>query len=276
MLISTGDRVQCGDYVLHSRFDRVINFVHEGRLASMVAESVGAGPLNLVFRGALPAAESVQIDERSIRINGEEHAFTARFRSTFRIDDWDPDLFYPNVETLHRHLLEQAPAESLTFLLDEERRAAFRAGFEQHLVQRVTEALHLIYAGRLLDGVRILSGCGNGLTPAGDDFIAGLLTARRMRNQMLDEPEDQDIPLIREAARSGNLIADSLIECAAAGSLCEPHLRLVEALVCGTEDMLLPQMDRVLGTGATSGADWLTGLCMTLMEDFDVTKKRGA
>ena len=32
-------------------------------------------------------------------------------------------------------------------------------------------------------------------------------------------------------------------------------------------------INRVLQTGASSGADWLTGLCMTLMADFDARKE---
>ncbi|MDD4735766.1 MAG: DUF2877 domain-containing protein, partial [Kiritimatiellae bacterium] len=94
--------------------------------------------------------------------------------------------------------------------------------------------------------------------------------------QMLAEPPDPDVPRIREAARSDNLIADSLIECAAEGALCEAHLRLAKAMVRDGNAEVTRCADQVMQAGATSGSDWLTGLCMTLMEDFDVTKERGA
>lgn len=275
MLVSTGDRIQCGEYALHSRFNRVVNFVQNEHLVSVVEESVGGGPLNLVLRGALPTLHSLRIDEGAVSLNGVSHDITERFHSSFQITDWDPDVFYSNVEILHQILLERAPAESLAFLLSARCQAAFRSGFEQELVRCVSEAVHLIFGGGLIEGVRALSGCGGGLTPAGDDFIAGLLVARHMRRQLLGEPSDPDVPRIREAARSDNLIADSLIKCAAEGALCEGHLRLVEALVREGNQELARCADRVMQVGATSGADWLTGLCMTLMEDFDVTKKRG-
>ena len=275
MLISTGDRIQCGEYTLHSQFHRVVNFVQDGRLASVVEESVGGGPLNLVLRGALPPLHSLRIEEGAVCLDGVSHDITKRFQSSFQITNWDPDVFYSNVEILQQVLLERAPAGSLAFLLSTRRQAAFRSGFEQELVRRVCEAVHLIFGGRLIEGVHALSGCGGGLTPAGDDFIAGLLTARHMRRELLAEPTDPDVPRIREAARSDNLIADSLIECAAEGALCEAHLRLVEALVRAGNQEVTRCADRVMQAGATSGADWLTGLCMTLMEDFDITKERG-
>lgn len=276
MLISTGDRIRCGEYALHSRFKRVVNFVQNGRLASVVEESVGGGPLNLVLRGTLPPLHSLRIDEGAVCLNGVSHGIAERFQSSFQTTDWDPDVFYSNVEILQQVLLARAPEKSLAFLLSPRRQAAFRLGFEQELVRRVRESVHLIFGGRLIEGVRALSGCGGGLTPAGDDFIAGLLTARHLRRQMLAEPPDPDVPRIREAARSDNLIADSLIECAAEGALCEAHLRLAKAMVRDGNAEVTRCADQVMQAGATSGSDWLTGLCMTLMEDFDVTKERGA
>lgn len=273
MLISAGDRIQCGDYVLHSRFDRVVNFAQDRQLVSLVVESVGAGPLNLVFRGTLPSGNNLHIEDTGIAVDGVTHQFPARFCSSTTIADWDPDFFYRNLDSLHQQLIEQAPAASLAFLLDDRRKAAFRPGFEQELVRRICESVHLIFMGRLKDGVRGLSGCGSGLTPAGDDFIAGLLTARHMRRQMLGEAPDPEIPLIREAARTDNLISDSMIECASEGCLSEPLLRLVKALNQATGDDLKRAIERVLKTGASSGADWLTGLCMTLMADFDTRKE---
>lgn len=273
MLISAGDRIRCGEYIVHSRFSRVVNFAQDRHLVSLVEESVGAGPLNLVFRGALPSGDTLRMEQTVVSIQGVTHNLPARFCSSIEISSWDPDLFYRNLEALHRQLAEKAPDSSLAFLLDSRRKAAFQPGFEQELVQRVSESVHLIFVGRLVDGIRGLSGCGSGLTPAGDDFIAGLLTARHMRRQMLDEPANPEIPAIREAARTDNLISDSMIECAADACLSEPLLRLVHALMAAPVSELEQAIHRVLQTGASSGADWLTGLCMTLMADFDARKE---
>ena len=275
MLISAGDRIRCGDYALHSRFNRVINYVRDRCLVTLVDEAIGPGPLNLVFRGELPQADRLRVDEQTLGINDAAYPLPARFSSSFRITHWDPELFYPNLESLLSLLICRAPETSLVFLLDERRREAFRPGFEQELAQRMAESAHLIFAGRLKDGLRGMSGCGAGLTPSGDDFIAGLLTARHLRRQLLNEPPDSESPLIREIARSDNLISDALIQCAADGAFCEAHLQLVHALVGGTAEGLTGAAEKVIRLGATSGADWLTGLCMSLTADFDVNKKRG-
>ncbi len=275
MLISAGDRIRCGDYALHSRFSRVINFVQNRRLISVVDESIGSGPLNLVFRGELPQADQLRVDEQTLGIAGAIYPLPARFSSSFHITSWDPERFYPNLNLLLSLLISRGPETSLVFLLDERRRDALRPGFEQELAQRMAESAHLIFAGRLKEGVRGMSGCGTGLTPSGDDFIAGLLAARHLRRQLLNEPMDPEIAMIREMARSDNLISEALIQCAADGSFCEPHLQMVHALVGGSAETLTGAAEKVIRLGATSGADWLTGLCMSLMADFEVNKKRG-
>ena len=61
-LLSIGDQVQPGIYRLHSCFKRAVNYEHRGRLVSVVDESIGPGPLNIVIRawlvaGILPAVE---------------------------------------------------------------------------------------------------------------------------------------------------------------------------------------------------------------------------
>ena len=49
MLLSIGDQVKPGTYRLHSRFSRAINFERAGRLVSVVDETIGPGPLNIVL-----------------------------------------------------------------------------------------------------------------------------------------------------------------------------------------------------------------------------------
>ena len=49
-LLSIGDQVRPGTYRFHSRFKRVVNFEHGGRLIAVVDETIGPGPLNIVLR----------------------------------------------------------------------------------------------------------------------------------------------------------------------------------------------------------------------------------
>ncbi|MGQ4807294.1 hypothetical protein NKDENANG_00639 [Candidatus Entotheonellaceae bacterium PAL068K] len=47
---SIGGRVQQGVYRMHSQFDREVNFTNDNLLVSLVAEEIGAGPLNIVIK----------------------------------------------------------------------------------------------------------------------------------------------------------------------------------------------------------------------------------
>lgn len=111
-------------------------------------------------------------------------------------------------------------------------------------------------AGRAIDA---LIGLGPGLTPAGDDVLAGLLTglhatghadlARRWgRVERLDE-------------RTTALSAD-LIRLAAAGHAGVEVLHLLAAMHSGAP--LRRPIERLLSVGHTSGADLATGLAIGL------------
>jgi hypothetical protein len=86
MLLSIGDQVRPGTYRFHSRFNRAVNFEHEGRLIAVVDEAIGPGPLNIVLRDlpaaapALPALKEIpplQVGPKTVLFAGHRYRFTA-------------------------------------------------------------------------------------------------------------------------------------------------------------------------------------------------------
>jgi len=109
-----------------------------------------------------------------------------------------------------------------------------------------------------------LIGWGEGLTPAGDDFLIGLTAGldalvrgdegrRRFRSALA-------------AALAGRThrttpIAAHYLRLAAGGHYTEPLIRLRHALLCEESgDVVDPALQRALAVGATSGADTVDGL----------------
>jgi len=231
-LLSIGDQVKPGTYRFHSRFNRVVNFEHQGLLIAVVDVAIGPGPLNIVLRGRKRAlapgpAETgpsilkglhnpaqgwiaspvpggptlgkqpsklsnpegvdsrtplgppppLQITSRTVFFAGHRYHFTSRQRydSTLNCPVKDLHRLQHNLSALGDALKEVAPPKSLAFLLDRKRRKHFRGGFERAFVAQIMRGVDQVFHGHLLQGIRHLKGCGLGLTPGGDDFIAGLL-----------------------------------------------------------------------------------------------------
>ncbi len=76
VLTSIGDSIPPGRYFLHSAFRRVANYTGESGLVSLVDQSTGAGPYNIVFctgghDGPTEWPGKVDINDGIIRFDGE-------------------------------------------------------------------------------------------------------------------------------------------------------------------------------------------------------------
>jgi hypothetical protein len=106
----------------------------------------------------------------------------------------------------------------------------------------------------------LLGGRGPGLTPAGDDMLAGaLLVARALRGQL---PAVGD--LLRGVAT--NDIALAFLRCAAAGRCIEPAHDLLDALARADEGAVDRALAALSGFGSSSGAALACGIRAALLE----------
>ncbi len=248
--LSIGDRIRPGAYVVRARFARsVLLFGPGGRALFVVDRSIGPGPLNLVV--ANPGAF----------VSGDELVFPRGLRGP-RFDSARPRPGPAARARLGRvlgaALPRHAPPDSLVSLcfpagkiprLQRARDARFRSAFAQ------------IAAGRLAAGVRLIRGCGAGLTPAGDDFLCGWLLACRLRRQSARARQ------ILEHARGQNPVSNAFLELAAHGRVNAAVKRLLQAPSAA-------RVRSVCAFGHSSGADLLCGLWWGLEKRSEVGSQR--
>ncbi len=116
---------------------------------------------------------------------------------------------------------------------------------------------------------RQVIGRGPGLTPAGDDLVAGALAAIVLRGQVHRAATDAVLAHAESATTS---LSSSLLRCAAAGQVVPQAARMLSAL-CGAAP-LAPALAGLLAVGGTSGTALALGLvagaravlCETLLE----------
>jgi len=118
--------------------------------------------------------------------------------------------------------------------------------------------------------VDALLGSGPGLTPTGDDQLAGLLAT--LHHLEVDAPQRQAEVTVRAHVRTHartrtTLLSAALLEHALDGAVAGPVARLLRSLTAdaGSDaasivDQVTQAIDAVLGIGATSGRDLLDGI----------------
>jgi hypothetical protein len=127
------------------------------------------------------------------------------------------------------------------------------------------------------DGARELAGLGVGLTPAGDDFLLGVmyglwLTNFQRRLVLSDVEVDTEAQrvveiMVKEAVARTTTLSGAWLKAAGRGEAGQVWHELVEAMgvtSTGSVTAVSQAIDRILTTGNTSGADALTGFITTL------------
>lgn len=301
-LLSIGDQIGPGTYPFHSAFRRALNFAHGGRLISVVTTDIGPGPLNIVIRGRLPdgggsntlpplqiAANRLSFANRCLRFT-PRHRYYSGFdfvpdnlrRRTVRspaFRQWADQKgngrlrrFHRNLAILRELLITKSPPRSLALVLDESQLKNFRSAFDRALLRQVLRGAHHVLHGHLLKGVRSLRGCGPGLTPGGDDFIAGILIGLYLL-QILHGLNFRSLAdRIFRAALGANIFSNTFLDLARRGLLFGRMKDLIQALLLGTNSGVRRAAGKLFAIGATSGADLATGFFVTVNPDTGASR----
>ena len=264
-LISFGDRIPDGTFTIHSRFRRAINFQNNYMLISIVSEDIGKGPLNIIVRGLdLQKIHSLSIYNNILMINNVALVVqeALKYSSKLSLKTIDFSKFAENLTLLKTSLTKLCAPKSLGFLLDEKQEMNFTSSFEREFVKRMKSSIALILKGSmasLLQGVAKFKGCGFGLTPSGDDFIAGLLSGLYLKQEIYGKDLSEIRRKIYETAKGDNLISNTFLYLAKNGLFIERFKNFIHSLLYEGHEEIFTHIQKILNVGETSGADMLVG-----------------
>ncbi|MFQ6059324.1 MAG: DUF2877 domain-containing protein [Anaerolineae bacterium] len=257
-----------------------------GEIIALVGPAIGNGPLNIVIeetsvlehvKTGLPAAFSdaqlVLGDSLVVLLDGAQL--------------WRPEVNWECVTTQRRRLEDNLAALCdwlsrndcakglLDLVLDAGKESGARADGTPSPHRRAF--LAMAWAGikglllALQDGDRssigesaaLLAGLGPGLTPAGDDYLVGLMAGLRVWPGLLESSRlspDEACQIILEATEGRTtLLSSAFLHSAREGLFGENWHKLLAQLARGEVIGIQQAARRILSSGATSGADALAG-----------------
>lgn len=257
--------------VLHV-FDPVCNLINEeGDVFSLVGPFVGNGPFSGltergIFTSWIRAESTIKLGTHSFTIDGNRVSFE---RATL----WEP---HPNwdmlkssskqlqeaSDSIEELLKEHAPSESFAHVvlplrqsgeLDSKTHEKARVAIDALLPAIIDENSEIIRAS-----ASDLGGLGPGLTPAGDDFLVGLMHALWA---ILPQTQALVLSLIlaESAVPRTNSLSAAWLSAASKGKAGEPWHELIAAIPSNESDAIESAVMRILPTGHSSGADALGG-----------------
>ena len=216
-----------------------------GHVLALTTPKVPIGPVHLrssVSPGTCVVGASVVVADGCLRAGDQRLSLTGA-------GIWRGPLPGPDAVTAHPHLIEQvlgAPSS--------------RSALHQPIYRpRLQAARAAVAEGDLAAACRLLGGLGPGLTPSGDDALAGLLLAARLRSPAT---EDHLVRLARGV--DSHQISRSFLLWAARGQSLEPVHRCLMALGAGDARAASAAAADLAAWGHTSGADLMLGLHLGL------------
>jgi hypothetical protein len=237
-------------------FRRVIDLLVDDTVIALALPAVGNGPFHVVV-AALPTFEA---REMTLKWVGDV-LHLGRWRLDFGPS---PTLWEPRPDWDALHLREDRLAEVRVLARDAARACEAPSPFIALLLDEPmpqVAALARAFARQdtndLQEAVATIAGLGPGLTPSGDDFLAGVMVASRI----MEKASRLNVPnVIFEAAKPRtNRISRAFLRAAHDGQIDERWHRLLAALA-GAETVSLERSTRaILAFGASSGLDMLAG-----------------
>lgn len=125
---------------------------------------------------------------------------------------------------------------------------------------------------------RGLAGLGPGLTPSGDDLLAGFVAAWTLIGESLGQDgtacERVTAAVVAGAERGASPLGRVWLAHACRGELLEPMTRYVAALLADDPGDLGAAVRGALAVGASSGTDWMVGFLLAAATMLDTTTSR--
>ncbi|MFT4247859.1 MAG: DUF2877 domain-containing protein [Pseudomonas sp.] len=237
---------------------------HSGTLLALVLRGIGDGPLNLVVDGdtapwaRLDAGATIAVQDRVLRFDGFSIDTRTGLRWTARPAIAVPRLADAELAWLLRRACRMASCPGLLEAL-----CPISADPPLHVA--AVAALLRNRPSAILDWPQLASdlvGLGPGLTPAGDDFLAGAMIALHQ----FDPGADRHCQaMLRRCEGASTRLSLALLERAAQGQCSQAWHELLEALAIAepaatfVTHRLEQAIRGVLAHGASSGADTLAG-----------------
>ena len=279
MLLSIGDRVREGMYSVHSRFDHAVNFIARGRLVSIVSDAVGPGPANIVVRGSArtfcAGTSRLAIRRGAVTLSDRCHATlrTPVYRSGLAPGPASPRRFARNFQSLEKWVSRFSNPWNFLQLLAPQP-APGPDALARAFARRIRAGARDVLAGlddlpRLRCGARRLAGCGFGLTPGGDDFLAGAMIALHLAARLTGTDYSLAIAAIHAASRTRHQLSTHFLDLARDGCVAEPMKHLVGSLLRGTARDVRAATRRLLALGETSGADLAAGFVLMMRKTME-------
>jgi hypothetical protein len=276
---------------------------NKGNIICIAQEEIGQGPFTLLCStdsswpgSMLSTTSSLRVRKNQLLLEGDGLIFDLHGASVWRKSlsalSSTGEKLLSDITWLARKAVCESPPESLGRVVSEilplnvhklrRQSCTLTEALHQRFIEVISGVRHLpiLFPGEQLNSsmaeeLSRLIGLGPGLTPSGDDFLAGIVMGLfKMEKQ--DEAASLAHYFYRSARGRVSEISLAFYRALAEGLVAEPYYQLLEAVGRGDSGELDSLVKRVGHLGGTSGWDSIAGIIFGISLALADTNETGS
>ena len=268
IITAYGDFLTIGTYQFHSGFVNIDNFVnHNGEFISLAANLSFLAPNSIISSNFVSGDYSdIIIDKEFVIIDNQKHILKKelQYSSEFKYPEINYTALIIKIQDFIRQYKSDFPPKSLLFLLLPENKQYFTSAFEKAYMQQMDFAFSL-FQPQLFQSIKGIKSRGSGLTPSGDDFIAGVLFGIDLLEKISNKKYGDIKYKLYEISQTNNLFSSNMLRLAYNSKYFKRIKDFLYAFFYLTLKDVNTVFVNLISIGDTSGADLLTGFFAVLL-----------
>lgn len=265
-------------FFVHSAYERTINLMIDGQLIALQVKGSPVSPISVILPldpteiRNLDAHEGQKIILEGSNIVIGKTAIT--FDASTAVYDGYLNKYNFNADMKHliKSIIEKAHRGGFSFLTNPSKVPEdLVLSYVKQKLKTVITLIHDDKTEAAAEAISSLIGVGTGLTPSGDDFITGILSAFSAFPETFDEDIVEQVRnSVSLHLQNTNEISMAFIKCALDNQFSVPVISLYQWLCSedGSLESRKSQSDEILQSflaiGHSSGIDTLTGIWWAL------------
>jgi hypothetical protein len=271
---------------VHSTFERIFNVLISGELVGIARRDVPNGPFNIItdiesnqsMQSLVDKGERIRVDEDLLKF-GKELKISLNGAAIWRPRHGvkkpiDIELVKSNLSLLKelagwrnagfgQLVLQVEDVTSGVSFNDRQLNQVSRSGLPH--IKSLVSGIKFEDLEKVRLSAKNLVGLGPGLSPSGDDLLAGLMVGLRWTVNSFNgnvDHVDEINRTIAHVAEDTTMLGKQLLIRAAAGEVNESVENLLEAILVGHGKDVKTAAEKVLAIGETSGVDSIVGILL--------------
>lgn len=265
-------------FFVHSAYERTINLMIDGQLIALQVKGSPVSPISVIL--PLDSTEIRNLDAREgqeIILEGSNIVIgktAITFDASTAVYDGYLNKYNFNADMKHliKSIIEKAHRGGFSFLTNPSKVPEdLVLSYVKQKLKTVITLIHDDKTEAAAEAISSLIGVGTGLTPSGDDFITGILSAFSAFPETFDEDIVEQVRnSVSLHLQNTNEISMAFIKCALDNQFSVPVISLYQWLCSenGLPETRKSQSDEILQSflaiGHSSGIDTLTGIWWAL------------